>query len=146
MTRRAAGAASILILILAGCGRGTLSTPQLRSRAGRICQAASARTRVIPAASYGHSAQFLGRGVAALRPALVQLGTLHPSGAAAGPLAGAESSLSAELVALTHAQTALRHGADPVATFGSLQRHLSPLEARADGDWRSLDVPACLDP
>lgn len=79
-----------------------------------------------------------------MTPELTDLRRLHPPRALAPEYEAALSNFANELGALRGAVQRLDGGADPISTTAALQRRLSPIEARADGAWRALDVPACV--
>ncbi|MEA2145438.1 MAG: hypothetical protein QOG59_1025, partial [Solirubrobacteraceae bacterium] len=91
------------MLGLGGCGSTApkpLSSLQLRAQAGAICSAASAAANAIPAPGWSGAPRFLARGLTVLRPELVRLRFLHPTGAAGTTYRLALSSFSAELGAI----------------------------------------------
>jgi hypothetical protein len=132
-------------LVLAGCGSGALSISELRTDATRICLRAGEQTGALgPPSNPAVAASFLSRGIAVLRPELRALRALRPPGSGAEAYAHALSAFAGEVNALATAIAGLRGGADPVLAIQSLQRRLAPLEAAADGAWRLLRIPACL--
>ena len=139
--------AGVLALGLGGCGATRpqpLSSLQLRAQAGAICSAASAAANAIPAPGWSDAPRFLARGLAVLRPELVRLRSLHPTGAAETTYRLALSSFNAELDAIARARVRLAHGGDPVLTVRRLQHELAPSEASARRAWQALGIPTCL--
>jgi hypothetical protein len=144
--RRLPGVAVTLTLALglAACGSSSLSDPQLRTRAGRICNAARAATDRIPTPALpSKGAPFLSRGIAALAPELTSLARLRPGGDAAKIYAGVLADSRQELQALRFTLKGLRAGNDPVVAIKTLQQRLAPLQSRADDAWGSLGIEAC---
>jgi hypothetical protein len=144
--RRAAAAVLLTAcLLLAGCGSGSLSSPQLRTRAGALCRHAKQRTARIPTpAQPSGGAAFLQAGLGALEPELRGLRALRPPRQAASEFAAAVSALRTEVAAIRQTLTGLRGGQDPVIAIKTLQRTLAPQEAAADAAWHRLDIPGCL--
>jgi hypothetical protein len=133
-----------LVLGLIGCGSSSLSDPQLRTRAARICTAARGATNRIPTPDLpSQGAPFLSRGIAALAPELAALGKLHPGGTASKIYADALANSRLELQALRFTLRGLRAGNDPVVAIKTLQQRLAPLESAADDAWGSLGIEAC---
>jgi hypothetical protein len=143
--RRLAGFALIASLGLAGCGgSNTLSTVALRERATRTCNLARRRTnRIATPTLPAEGARFLSRGIAALAPELTVLDLLRPPTGMASDYQRALMASHGELQALRSALNGLRAGNDPVVAIKTLQQQLTPLEARANGAWSSLGLPAC---
>lgn len=145
MRRPAAAVLAVLALALAACGADSLSDTQLRTNAGRICAAAQRRaeqiaTPVRPA----DAARYLNRGVGALAPQVRALRALHASGDLAERYGSAVNAVAAEVTELRSAISGLKSGNDPVVQIKTLQQRLAPLERRADADWRTLEIPACV--
>jgi hypothetical protein len=133
-----------MALALVACGSSSLSDPQLRTRATRICSASRVATNRIPTPSLpSQGAPFLSRGIAALAPELAALAKLHPGGDAAKIYTGALSDSRLELQALRFTLKGLRAGNDPVVAIKTLQQRLAPLESQADDAWGSLGIEAC---
>lgn len=131
---------ALVALAVAGCGSSSLSASQLRARATPICKLAARQLSAIPAPALpSGGARFLSQGIAALAPELSRLRALHSTGDR-----DALAATTAELGALRSTLRGLRAGNDPVVAIKTLQQQLSPLEARADGDWRALGVLACV--
>jgi hypothetical protein len=143
--RPLAAAAAVLALVVAGCGASnSLSATQLRSRATVTCNLARRRTNQIASPTLPvQGARFLSRGIAALTPELATLTTLRPPAALASDYTRALTASDRELRALRSALNGLKAGNDPVVAIRTLQQQLSPLEVRADGAWRALELPAC---
>ena len=95
---------------------------------------------VIPAATTA----FLTRGVTVLSPELTALRGLKPPADAANAYGTALGEFDAKLGALNHAIYGLGHGGDPVNAIRGLQHQLGHIEAREDGAWRALQIPACV--
>jgi hypothetical protein len=145
--RPAAGAVLGLLMALAvgACGSSSLSDTQLRTSAGRICTVADRRTARIPTpARPADGAAYLSRGLAALKSEVTQLRALHPPNDLAGDYRTGVDAAAAEVAALRSAVKGLKVGGDPVVEIKTLQHRLTPLEARADDAWRSVDVDACV--
>jgi len=140
----ALGLAMTLSIGVAGCGADSLSAQQLRARAVQICSAAGLRTDAIATPVVpGQGARYLSQGAQALAPELRALNRLRPP---RDMTVGFHTALSAgarELRALRSTVRGLRAGNDPVVAIKTLQQELAPLQARADGAWASLGVPAC---
>jgi hypothetical protein len=135
---------AIAALTLAGCAGSGSPARQFRASATRICASATAQTARIPAPATPAGAEtFLRRGVKLLSRELTQLRRLKPPRDLAPSDATALSGSAAELTALRSAISALDRGADPLTTVPALQHRLRPIEARADGAWHALGVPAC---
>lgn len=132
-------------VISSGCGSTPLSLTQLRTQATRICLGGSEQTAQIPAPRTPQAgAAFLRRGATVLRPELAQLRTLKPSGQAAADYSSALNAFSRELADVTSAARTYSRQSDPAAALQTLQRHLAPLEVRANHAWRTLQIPACV--
>ncbi len=129
---------------MAGCGAESLSAQQLRARSVQICTATARQTDAIatPAAP-DQGERYLSLGADALAPELRALGRLRPSSEMAERYRSALIADSRELRALRFTVRGLRAGDDPVVEIKTLQQQLAPLEARADGAWASLGMPAC---
>jgi hypothetical protein len=137
--------ALLLALALAACGGSSLSHTQLRSSAARICTAVQQRAEQIPTPEGpADAAGYLSRGVAALEPAVTKLRALHPPGDLADHYRSAVDTVAREVTELHGAIKGLKAGNDPVVAIKTLQQHLAPLERRADDNWRSIDIPACV--
>jgi hypothetical protein len=146
--RLKAGLVGVLAAALtaAGCGTSTLSAAQLRSDATKTCDLARQRTeRIATPSTPGGGISFLSRGIAALAPQQSTLQALHPPSDLAGNYRSALDASQKQLTALRSALTDLKAGSDPVTAVKSLQRKLSPLEAKGDAAWHSLGIPACAD-
>jgi hypothetical protein len=147
VSRRTLATLAATTTLLAGCG----STPppslvQLRAQATRICASAGHRLGLIATPhSEADAESFLRRAVAVLGPELTQLRKLGAPSEGADVYRTALDALSGELLALKGTIRALRRQQDPVIAFKTLQQHLGPLEAQADGAWRALQIPACLE-
>jgi hypothetical protein len=134
----------LAVVLLAGCGGSQLSSSELHNQATQICQSAHSRSNRIPAPrDPSGGAAFLRRGIAVLRPELRQLRGLQAPGASSSEYATALAAFSQKVQILETAAGNLDQGADPVATFKTLQQQLSPVRAQEDGAWRALGVPAC---
>jgi hypothetical protein len=143
--RRALPAALAAALAAAGCGGGSLSTPQLRSDATRVCSLADRQTGGIPTPrSPADGAAFLKRGIAVLRPELVRLRGLRPPVEAADVYDTSLTMFARKVTTLDATVHELGAGADPVAAFHSLQRRLAPIEVQENDAWRALEIPACM--
>ena len=136
-------AASLAALAIAGCGGSSPTLAHLQAQASRVCTVAADADIGGPAAPAQTSA-FLRRGIAALRPELVDLRRLHPPSEEGGAYAAALQSLSRELTILSGTVHDLDRGADPLSTIKTLQHRLAPVEADDDAAWRTLGVPACV--
>jgi hypothetical protein len=136
--------ALMLALGVAGCGSSSLSGPQLRARAARVCSTARVATNRIPTPELPSAgAPFLSRGIAALAPELAALTRLRPGGDAAQVYASALTASRQELAALRFTLRGLRAGNDPVVAIKTLQQRLAPLESQANDAWGSLGIEAC---
>jgi hypothetical protein len=135
-----------LVLAVAGCGGGdSLSAKDLRTGASTICAAARAQTNRIPAPSSPAGATvFLTRGVAVLRSEHSQLRTLKPPDDLKQAYGTALDAFSKQLAAVSATVGDLAGGDDPVTAMKTLQQRLTPIEAREDGAWQRLEVPACV--
>jgi len=143
MIRRALAAGAVA-LALSACGSAAPSASRLRAQATGVCRSALIQTsRIEPPATPGQTASFLRRGVAALGPELAQLRRLHPSTEEAGDYADALDAMGRELAILTASIHALDRGADPLGAIDTLQHTLTPVEAREEAAWRTLNIPAC---
>lgn len=141
---RAASVSVVLAVALSGCGSSALSTPVLRSRAGRICRLANVREqRIATPKSSAQGAAFLRSGATVLNKELRALRALTAGGTAAPVYARALSRLGAELAALRAGAHALAGASDPVRAIGSLQARLGPLESDADDAFYRLGIPDC---
>ncbi|MGI8507047.1 MAG: hypothetical protein ACR2MK_09665 [Solirubrobacteraceae bacterium] len=135
----------LLAFVLAGCGNSSLSAGQLRTAARRICAVAQRQTERIPTPTEpSQGAGYLRRGVAALAPEVAALRRLTPPSDLASGYRDALTDTGAEVQALRRALNGLRAGNDPVVAIKTLQQELAPLEPRAEGAWRSLDIAACV--
>jgi hypothetical protein len=136
-----AGAGVLTALAFAGCGSGSLSTAQIRSRATKICAATARRTgTIVTPTSPSGGVPFLQRGIAAIDREVFQLRAMHASGAAQTAFNGT----AAELAALRFTLKGLQADNDPVVAIKTLEQRLSPIERRTNAVWRSLDIPACV--
>jgi hypothetical protein len=135
------GVAALAAVAVAGCGSGSLSTAQLRSRATKICTVAARRlNRIATPTSPSEGTAFLTRGLAVIDDELAALHSLHGT----GTFGRAVDGTAAELAALRFTLKGLRADNDPVVTIKTLQQRLTRLEAHTNAAWRSLDVPACV--
>jgi hypothetical protein len=134
-------AAALAAAALAGCGSGSLTTAQLRSRATKICTVAARRLNRIatPASAHGGTV-FLTRGIATMNGELTALRSLHGT----GTFGHAVDGIAAELAALRFTLKGLKADNDPVVTIKTLQQRLARLEAHTNDAWRSLDIGACV--
>jgi hypothetical protein len=131
-------------VLLAGCGSSTLSSGQLRRKAGHICLTAQQRSESIRAPGDPQRAvRFLRRGVAALAPQVVALHRLKPPDDLADDYAAALRATDRELAVLRSALKGLQAGNDPVVAIGTLQHDLDPAEDAAATAWHAVGVPAC---
>jgi hypothetical protein len=144
--KRAAGVALLLVLALGGCGSTTsLSEKQLRTRATSLCATAARRAGRIPTPdTEDQGVDFLNRGIAALKPELAGLRALKAPDDVADVYAATMKAYSKQLDELEKTVRKLHSGEDPVVAWKTLQTKLAPLEATADGAWRTLDIPACV--
>jgi hypothetical protein len=144
--RRLAGVATLLVVGVAGCG-GTrsLSEKQLTTRATALCATAARRAgRITTPSTEAQGADFLNRGIAALKPELAGLRTLKAPDDVADVYQATITAFSKELDELEKTVRKLHSGEDPVVAWKTLQTKLAPLEATEDSAWRTLQVPACL--
>jgi hypothetical protein len=145
MIRRALAAGAVA-LALSACGSAAPSASRLRARATAVCQRALIQSsRIGPPAAPAQTASFLRRGIAVLRGELAQLRRLHPPSDQAGDYAHALDAMGRELTMLTATLHAVDRGADAVSAINTLQRTLTPVEARDLAAWGRLDIPACAD-
>jgi hypothetical protein len=144
--KRVAGAASLLALVLAGCGGTTsLSEKQLRTRATALCATAARRAgRIRTPSTEAQGADFLNRGIAALKPELAGLRALKAPDDVADVYQATITAFSKQLDELETTVRKLHSGEDPVVAWKTLQTKLAPLEATEDGAWRTLQIPACV--
>ncbi|MFZ0384377.1 MAG: hypothetical protein WAL22_01825 [Solirubrobacteraceae bacterium] len=141
---RAAAALACSALLVGGCGSSSLSNPQLRRKAARICMTAQRSSESIAAPSDpAKGEQFLQRGIAALAPQVTALHRLKPSSELQDSYAGALRATDHELALLRSALRGLKAGNDPVVAIKTLQDELGPAEDAAGNAWRQVDVPAC---
>ncbi len=132
--------AALAAVAVGGCGSGSLSAAQLRSRATKICAVAARRLNTIATpARPGAGTQFLTRGIAAIDGELTALRSLHGT----GTFGNAVDGTAAELAALRFTLKGLKADNDPVVTIKTLQQRLVRLETHTNDAWRSLDIPAC---
>lgn len=137
-------AALLAASLLAGCGSTTLTSSQLRSRAGRICTLASQRTdRITTPAMPTQEALFLSQGIAAMTPEVTALHRLRPPDDMANDYRDAVAATSAELTAVRSTLKGLKAGNDPVVAIKTLQQQLAPAEFKAGIAWSALELPAC---
>jgi hypothetical protein len=131
-------------LIVAGCGSSTLSSGQLRRKAGRICTTAQQHTESIPAPVDPDSgARFLKQGIDALAPQVASLHRLKPPDELAEDYAAALRATDRELTVLRSTLQGLRAGNDPVVALKTLQHDLNPAEDAAAGAWRTAGIADC---
>jgi hypothetical protein len=136
--------ASLAALSICACGSSSLSLQQLRSQASRPCRVATRELdRVATPSSPEGEAQFLRRGIGALAPELRALRSLRPPSDLAHDFADALGASAGELAALRESAHRLATGGDPVVSIKTLQVRLAPLEAKANGAWAALAIPAC---
>ncbi len=141
--RRAGSLAGVLMVV--GCGSSPLSLGDLRSQAGRICSASSARLDRIPSpASPAQAEAFLTRGRDALRTELSQLQPLQPTTADATVYHATLNSFSRQLSYLTEAIHRLRRGEDPLIVLKTLEHEVSLVQSQENGGWQALGIPACI--
>ncbi len=137
--------AVLSIALVGGCGGGTLSAPQFRSDATKVCQLADRRTsRIKTPASPAQGEAFLRRGITVLQSELAELRKLKPPSTLAPSYPAALTAFQSKLDALRAAVRSIGAGADPVIATNALQQRLAPIETREDGLWRSLGLPACV--
>lgn len=143
--RRACAPMLALALAAAGCGgSSSMSTRQLRTDAGRVCTVATERLNAIPTPQVpSEGSSFLRRGIAALRPEIGALATLHPTGEIATDLQRAQAATEQELKVVQSTLKGLTAGNDPIVAFKTLETELAPLEKQAGAAWRALGVTAC---
>lgn len=144
--RRACAPALVLALATAGCGGGSssISAHALRTAAARVCTVATQRlNRISTPQVPSQGASFLRRGIAALRPELAALSTMHPRGELGDHFRTAQNATEQELKVLRSSLKGLQAGNDPIVAFKTLQTQLAPLERQAEAAWRALGVPAC---
>jgi hypothetical protein len=136
----------MLAILLGGCGGSTsLSEKQLRARATALCATAARRAGRIPTPSdESQSPAFLNRGIAALKPELAGLRALKAPDDDADAYHVSVDAFSKQLDELERTVRKLHSGEDPVVAWKTLEEKLGPLESTADGGWRALEVPACL--
>ncbi|HEY3727332.1 MAG TPA: hypothetical protein VGL51_09175 [Solirubrobacteraceae bacterium] len=140
----AAVLAAMLALGLAGCGGSSLSSRQVRSAAGRICDTAADKADSLATPkSPKEAVRFLRGGVSALTPELKALRTLRPPSDLADHYRLAIDATAAEIRELRSAIRGLKAGNDPVVETKTLQQKLAPLEARVDSAWESIDIHRC---
>jgi hypothetical protein len=145
-TVRTSGAAALACgaLLLGGCGSSSLSSTQLRRRAGRICMTAQRSSESITAPSDpGKGEQFLHRGIAALAPQVAALHTLKASSELQDGYAAALRATDRELALLRSTLRGLKAGNDPVVAIKTLQHELGPVEDAAGRAWAAVGMRAC---
>lgn len=141
----AAVSALAAALALAGCGDGSLSADQLRSRASSICTRTAAATDRIPVpSSPDEGVRFLRDGIARLRPANGRLERLEAPKHLRTSYTRAVALGGLELVAIERQAQAIDGGADAIDAFRRLQGQLAPLTDREDAYWRALGIPDCV--
>jgi hypothetical protein len=137
-------ATGLAALTVAGCGSSSKSPAQLREQASAICARTNGQIGRVPTpANPSGALAFLNSGIASLKPEVHQLKQLSASGDAADVWNAAIRSLSGQLSALQSAASQISGGADPVATYKTLQLTLTPLETQANNAWQALEIPAC---
>jgi len=142
---RQALAAGAVALALAGCGPSAPSMSRMRAQAARVCTRALARTsRIPPPNTPAQTGTFLRSGISALRMELAQLRKLRAPTDQASAYATALGAEGRELTILAATLHDLDRGADPLSAINTLARALTPVEAKEDAAWRTLEVPACL--
>jgi hypothetical protein len=146
--KRLAALATLLALGLIGCGGAkttSLSEQQLQKRATALCATAARRAGRIPTPSNeDQGADYLNRGIAALKPELAGLRTLKAPDDVADVYAAIMTAFSKQLDELKKTVRKLHSGEDPVVAWKTLQTKIAPLEATEDSAWRTLDIPACV--
>jgi len=145
-TVRTSGAAALACgaLLLGGCGSSSLSSTQLRRKAGRICTTAQRSSKSITAPSDpAKGEQFLHRGITALAPQVTALHKLKASSELRDGYAAALRASDRELALLRSTLSGLKAGNDPVMAVKALQHKLGPVEDAAGRAWREIGVPAC---
>jgi hypothetical protein len=144
--KRVAGIGALLVLVLAGCGGTTsLSEKQLTTRATALCATAARRAgRIATPSAEAQGADFLNRGIAALKPELAGLRALKAPDDVADVYQATLTAFSKQLDELEKTVRKLHAGEDPVVAWKTLQTKLAPLEATEDSAWRTLDIPACV--
>jgi hypothetical protein len=131
-------------LLVSGCGSSSLSNPQLRRKAGRICVTAQRSSESIAAPTDpAKGEQFLRRGISALGPPVTALHRLKPSSDLQDSYATALRATDHELALLRAALRGLTAGNDPVVAIKTLQDELGPAEDAAGRAWHAVGVPAC---
>jgi hypothetical protein len=137
--------ALVLALVAGGCGgSGDMSARQLRDGAGRVCAAAAQRLNAIPTPQVpSQGASFLRRGIAAVRPELAALSSLHPDGDQSGHFRAARVAIERELKVLQSSLKGVQAGNDPIVAVKTLQAQLAPLETQAKAAWQALGIAAC---
>jgi hypothetical protein len=145
--RRGWAPALALALTVAGCGGSSgMSARQLRAGATRACTAATQRLSAVPTPKLpSDGAAFLRGGIAALKPELAALATLHPDGELGKQFDRAQDATRHELAALRSSLKGLKAGNDPTVAIKTLQAQLLPLERQATSAWLALKIPACVD-
>lgn len=137
--------AGAVALALSGCGSSSPSASRLRAQATRVCQRAlTESSRIQPPATPAQTAPFLRRGAGVLAGELAALRRLRVPSEQTGPYAAALEAMGQELNTLTATVHALDRGADPLSAIKTLQRKLTPIEARDTAAWRTVGVPACV--
>ena len=145
MRRLLLAAGTLLALVLAGCGDGSLSAGDLRARAGLICSHAAAATDRIPVPnSADEGVRFLRAGAVRLEPAHRRLARLKAPQDLRARYRRATALGGLELGLIEGNANAIDHGAEAIDTFHRLQSQLGPLTERENAYWRGLQIPACV--
>ncbi|MBB4663178.1 hypothetical protein [Conexibacter arvalis] len=135
----------VLVLLVRGCGDGSLSADELRSQAGEICASANAVTdRVaVPNAPSGGE-RFLREGLAQLRPASARLAALKAPEQLRDRYERAVALTRQEVRLIDDTTRAIAGGEDVIDAFAALQAQLAPVLNEANAAWRTLEIPACV--
>ncbi len=133
------------VATLTGCGSAALSSKDLRANAAAVCGHAAERlSRIAQPASANAALPFLRRGVAVLGPELAALRRLAPPADLSTRYHGTLAEFGAAVQTVRGTIAVLAHGGDAVASFAALEHNLTPIAARENAGWRTLEIAACV--
>jgi hypothetical protein len=133
-----------LSLCLSGCGSGTLTAGELRTKATVVCRTAVRHSdRIALPSSNTAGSTFLAEGIAVFRPELVALRKLAPPHRLAEAYRAALADANQQLDALIATDHNLQSGGDPVVAIKQLDIELAAINLRDHAAWTTVGVPAC---